>query len=73
MLKIFTLKTIDPASGVVQKATFREKLAWLIAGRPLRKAKVVHRFLEKRHKAELKAHCYGSVKAHSNTFSLPST
>lgn len=73
MLKIFTLKTIDPASGLVQKASFREKLAWLIAGRPLRKAKVVHRFLDKRQKAEIRAHCYGSVEAHSNTFSLPST
>ena len=73
MLKIFTLKTIDPASGVVQKATFREKLAWLIAGRPLRRAKVVHRFLEKRHKAELKAQNFGGANVHSNTFSLPST
>ena len=73
MLKIFTLKTIDPASGLVQKASFREKLAWLIAGRPLRKEKVVYRFLDKRHKAEIQAHCYSTVKAHSNTFSLPST
>lgn len=73
MLKIFTLKTIDPASGVVVKATFREKLAWLIAGRPLRNKKVVHRFLDKRHKAELKVQNFGNANVHSNTFSLPST
>ena len=73
MLKIFTLKTIDPTNGLVQRASFREKVAWLIAGRPLRKEKVVYRFLDKRQKAEIRAHCYGSVEAHSNTFSLPST
>ena len=73
MLKIFTLKTIDPASGVVQKATFREKLAWLIAGRPLRSKRVVERFLVKRHKAELKVQNFGTANVTSNTFSLPST
>ena len=71
--KLFTLKIIDPVSGVVTKASFRERLAWLIAGRPLRSQKVVDRFLNKRMKQNLKAQNFGSANVNSNTFSLPSS
>lgn len=73
MLKIFTLKTLDPSSGLIKKATFREKLAWLIAGRPIRSKRVVERFLDKRLQAELKAQNFGEANVNSNTFSLPSS
>ena len=73
MFKFFTLKTFDPLHGVVQKATFREKIAWLIAGRPLRSKKVVDRFLDKKHKVEVKEHLTGCATLNSNNFSLPSS
>ena len=77
MFKFFTLKTLDSRSGIIQKATFRERLAWLIAGRPLRSKKVVDRFLARKHKIEiqeeLRAQNFGSANVNSNTFSLPSS
>ena len=73
MFKFFTLKTLDPVHGVVQKATFRERLAWLIAGRPLRSKKVVDRFLAKKQYAEKKEHLTGCATLNSNNFSLPSS
>ena len=54
MFKIFSLKTIDPASGVTQAATFRQRIAWLIAGCPIRDRKVVERFIEKKQKEKNK-------------------
>ena len=73
MFKFFTLKTIDSQSGIISKATLRERIAWLIAGRPLRSKKVIDRFLDKKHRVELKAQNFGSANVNSNTFSLHSS
>ena len=48
MFKIFSLKTIDPSSGITESATLRQRIAWLIAGCPIRDRKVVDRFIEKK-------------------------
>ena len=71
MFKIFSLKTIDPASGVTQAATFRQRIAWLIAGCPIRDRKVVERFIEKKQKE--KNENLARAISSSNTFSLPSS
>ena len=71
MFKIFSLKTIDPASGVTQAATFRQRIAWLIAGCPIRDRKVVDRFIEKKQRE--KNEIVASAISSSNTFSLPSS
>ena len=71
MFKIFSLKTIDPSSGITESATLRQRIAWLIAGRPIRDRKVVDRFIEKKQKEknEIVARAISS----SSTFSLPSS
>ena len=61
MFKIFSLKTIDPASGITQAATFRQRIAWLIAGCPIRDRKVVERFIEKKQKRKMKI-CSRNIK-----------
>ena len=76
MLKIFTLKCIDPSSGNTYKATFREKLAWLLAGCPVRQRKVIDRFVEKKHRQHRQDYVVtlkNGANANSNTFSLPSS
>ena len=71
MFKIFSLKTIDPSSGITESATLRQRIAWLISGCPIRDRKVVDRFIEKKQKEknEIVARAISS----SNTFSLPSS
>ena len=71
MFKIFSLKTIDPSSGITESATFRQRIAWLIAGRPIRDRKVVDRFIEKKQKE--KNENFARALSSSNTFSLPSS
>ena len=71
MFKIFSLKTIDPSSGVTQAATFRQRIAWLIAGCPIRDRKVVDRFIEKKQRE--KNENFARAISSSNTFSLPSS
>tara|TARA_Y100001937_G_scaffold113541_1_gene162332 strand:- start:193 stop:408 length:216 start_codon:yes stop_codon:yes gene_type:complete len=71
MFKIFSLKTIDPSSGVVDTATFRQRIAWLLAGCPIRDRKVVDRFVEKKQKQ--KNEIVARAMQNSNTFSLPSS
>ena len=72
MFKIFNLKTIDPSSGNTESATIRQRIAWLIAGCPIRDRKVVDRFIAKKHKEKNLIISAGAV-ANSNTFSLPSS
>ena len=71
--KFFELKTLDKATGQVKRATFREKLAWLIAGCPIRSKRVVDRFIAKKHAQEVKEHLKGCATLKSNNFSLPSS
>ena len=71
MFKIFSLKTIDPSSGITESATFRQRIAWLIAGCPIRDRKVVDRFIEKKQKE--KNENFARAISSSNTFSLPSS
>ena len=72
MFKIFNLKTIDPSSGTTESATIRQRIAWLIAGCPIRDRKVVDRFIANKHKEKNLIISAGAV-ANSNTFSLPSS
>ena len=71
MFKIFSLKTIDPSRGITESATFRQRIAWLIAGCPIRDRKVVDRFIEKKQRE--KNENFASAISSSNTFSLPSS
>jgi len=71
MMKFFNLKTLDTTSGIVCSATFWQRIAWLVAGCPLRDPKVVARFVEKKKKG--KTHITERTHATSNTFSLPSS
>ena len=71
MFKIFSLKTIDPSSGITESATLRQRVAWLIAGCPIRDRKVVDRFIEKKQKE--KNENFARALSSSNTFSLPSS
>jgi len=73
MLKFFKLKTLDTASGIVSSATFGQRIAWLVAGCPLRDPKVVARFVEKKNKDKEKTYRNERTYATSNTFSLPSS
>ena len=43
--KFFTLRVIEP-SGVTHKASWKERIAWLRRGCPLRDEKVVHRYCQ---------------------------
>ena len=49
--KFFTLKVVE-ANGVIHKANWKERLAWLRRGCPLREEKVVNRYCQmiKNHK-----------------------
>ena len=71
MFKIFSLKTIDPSSGITESATLRQRIAWLIAGCPKRDRKVVDRFIKKKQKE--KNENFARAISSSNTFSLPSS
>ena len=71
MFKIFSLKTIDPSSGITESVPFRPRVAWLLAGCPIRDRKVVDRFIEKKQKQ--KNEIIASAISSSNTFSLPSS
>ena len=71
MFKIFSLKTIDPSSGITESATLRQRVAWLIAGCPIRDRKVVDRFIKKKQKE--KNENFARAISSSNTFSLPSS
>ena len=71
MFKIFSLKTIDPSSGITESATLRQRVAWLIAGCPIRDRKVVDRVIEKKQKE--KNENFARAISSSNTFSLPSS
>ena len=71
MFKIFSLKTIDPSSGITESATLRQRVAWLIAGCPIRDRKVVDRFIDKKQKE--KNENFARAISSSNTFSLPSS
>ena len=71
MFKIFSLKTIDPSSGITESATLRQRVAWLIAGCPIRDRKVVDRFIEKKQRE--KNENFARAISSSNTFSLPSS
>ncbi len=71
MFKIFSLKTIDPSSGITESATLRQRIAWLIAGCPIRDRKVVDRFIEKKQRE--KNENFARAMSSSNTFSLPSS
>ena len=71
MFKIFSLKTIDPSSGITESATLRQRIAWLVAGCPIRDRKVVDRFIKKKQKE--KNENFARAISSSNTFSLPSS
>ena len=71
MFKIFSLKTIDPSSGITESATLRQRIAWLIAGCPIRDRKVVDRFIQKKQKE--KNENFARAISSSTTFSLPSS
>ena len=71
--RFFNLRTLDTATGLVKRATFREKIAWLVAGCPVRSKRVVDRFVAKKHALEVKEHLDACATLKSNTFSLPSS
>ena len=71
MFKIFSLKTIDPSSGITQAATLRQRIAWLISGCTIRDRKVVDRFIEKKQRE--KNENFARAISSSNNFSLPSS
>ena len=50
--KFFHLKMVDPETALVTRATWLQRLQWLISGCPLRSEAVVTRFVELKHRSE---------------------
>ena len=48
--KFFKLRVLDPGSGNIHHANWKERLVWLFKGQPLRNEKVVQRFVQLKHR-----------------------
>ncbi len=64
--KFFKLKTVDPASGIVCFATWKQRVMWLLRGCPLRDQRVVERFVQLKHKLDV-SNLHFQTSQNSNT------